>query len=106
MGEPGIFFVVTGSNLKQILWVNQFLHECKSLVYFGLVSQVVFPSYMDTQSTKGLFDANVLTYDAYKRHLGAVMNIKNSDFEQTDPRRREEALLREGVKLTKSKEDR
>ena len=56
---------------------------------------------MDTQSAQGLFDADVLTYDAYKRHIAAVMNMQVSDFEGADPRRRAEALAREGVKVAK-----
>ena len=59
---------------------------------------------MDTQSAQSMFDADVLSFDAYKRHLGSVMNLLPGDFEHTDPRRREEALIREGVKKTKDKE--
>ena len=85
--------------------VRLVLTRCLVDVYTALYGSqpgldVVFPGLPSTvdHTMQELFNADVLSYAAYKEHVKGMMNIAGRDLEGVDPRRREERALIAGQK--------
>ena len=85
--------------------VRGMLTRCLIDVYTALYGsqpglEVVFPGMpvMVDHTMEALFNADVLSYNAYKEHVRGVMNIPARDMVGVEPRRREEMALVAGKK--------